>query len=148
MSWSPAKSCVGVEVIEKETHCNKRSAAHLVEIVYVETVYNFSMRKVILLAGITLDGLIARPDGSVDYLQMTKEGSADMARFFASMDTILFGRKTLDAVVAMTGSSYESPVKGPTYVFSRTRPPGERDGVIFTNHSPAAWLRKIRTRPG
>jgi dihydrofolate reductase len=106
------------------------------------------MRKVILLAGITLDGCIARPDGSVDYLHMTKEGSADMARFFASVDTILFGRKTLDAVVAMTGSSYESPVKGPTYVFSRAQPPGERDGVIFTRLSPEAWLRKIRARPG
>jgi dihydrofolate reductase len=106
------------------------------------------MRKVILLAGITLDGYIARPDGSVDYLHMTKEGSTDMARFFASVDTILFGRKTLDAVVAMTGRSYESPVKGPTYVFSRTQPPGERDGVIFTNQSPKVWLSKIRVRPG
>ena len=106
------------------------------------------MRKVILGAAITLDGYLARPDGSLDYLHMTKEGSADMARFFASVDTILFGRKTLDAVVAMTGRSYESPVKAPTYVFSRTQPPGERDGVIFTNQSPAAWLRKIRARPG
>jgi dihydrofolate reductase len=106
------------------------------------------MRKVILLAGITLDGHLARPDGSLDYLHMTKEGSADLTRLFASVDTILFGRKTLDAVVAMTGRSYESPVKAPAYVFSRSQPPGERDGVIFTNQSPAAWLRKIRSRPG
>src|SRR5579862_6948747 len=100
------------------------------------------MRKVILLAGITLDGHIARPDGSLDYLHMTKEGAADMARFFATIDTILMGRKTLDAVVAMIGSSYESPVKAPTYVFSRTQPAGQRDGVIFTKQSPAAWLRR------
>ncbi|MGB7310756.1 MAG: dihydrofolate reductase family protein [Candidatus Acidiferrales bacterium] len=106
------------------------------------------MRKVILLAGITLDGLIARPDGSVDYLVMTKDGSADFARFFATIDTIVMGRKTLDAVVAMTGSSYKSPVPAPTYVFSRAQPPGERDGVIFTNQSPAAFLRKIRARRG
>jgi dihydrofolate reductase len=71
-----------------------------------------------------------------------------MVRLFASVDTILFGRKTLDAVVAMTGGSYRSPVKAPTYVFSRTQPPGEREGVIFTNQSPAAWLRKMRARPG
>jgi len=110
------------------------------------------MRKVILLAGITLDGHIARPDGSVDYLVMTKEGSADMTRFFATIDTIVMGRKTLDAVVAMTGSSYQAPNGVPTYVFSRTRPPGERDGVVFTNQSPKAWLsrmsRKIPARPG
>jgi dihydrofolate reductase len=106
------------------------------------------MRKVVLLAGITLDGHIARPDGSVDYLVMTKEGEASLTTFFAGIDTIVMGRKTLDAVVAMTGSSYESPVPAPTYVFSRTQPPGERDGVIFTNQSPRAWLSKIRARRG
>ena len=110
------------------------------------------MCKVILLAGITLDGYLARPDDSIDYLEMTKEGGRDLTALFASADTIVMGRKTLDAVVAMTGSSYEAPVKAPTYVFSRTQPPGERDGVIFTNQSPAAWLskmsRKIPSRPG
>jgi len=104
------------------------------------------MRKVILGAGITLDGYIARPNGSVDYLVMTKEGSADMASFFATIDTIVMGRKTLDAAIAMMGGSFKSPVDIPTYVFSRTQPPGERDGVIFTNQSPASFLRKIRAR--
>jgi dihydrofolate reductase len=106
------------------------------------------MRKVILGAGITLDGYIARPDGSIDYLTMTKEGSKDFERFFATIDTIVMGRKTLDAAIAMSGGSYKSPVAVPTHVFSRTQPPGERDGVIFTNQSPAAWLRKIRARRG
>ena len=106
------------------------------------------MRKAILLAAITLDGHIARPDGSLDYLKMTKEGAASMAGFFAGIDTIVMGRKTLDAVIAMTGAAYKSPVPASTYVFSRTQPPGERDGVIFTNRSPASWLRKIRAFPG
>jgi dihydrofolate reductase len=106
------------------------------------------MRKVILGAGITLDGYIARPDGSVAYLQMTKEGSALMASFFATIDTIVMGRKTLDAAIAMMGGSFKSPVDMPHHVFSRTQPPGERDGVIFTNRTPAAWLRKIRARSG
>ena len=106
------------------------------------------MRKVILGAGITLDGCIARPDGSVDYLVMTKEGAKDFEHFFTTIDTIVMGRKTLDAAIAMSGGSYKSPVKIPTYVFSRTQPPGERDGVIFTNQSPKAWLSKIRARPG
>jgi dihydrofolate reductase len=101
------------------------------------------MRKVILAAGITLDGRIARLDGSVDYLHITKEGAADMERFFATIDTIVMGRKTLDAVVAMTGRPYQSPGGIPAYIFSRTQPPGEREGVIFTNQSPKAWLSKI-----
>jgi dihydrofolate reductase len=106
------------------------------------------MRKVLLGAAITVDGRIARPDGSVDYLVMTKEGSADLSRLFASVDTIVMGRKTLDVASALSGGSYKSPGKIPTHVFSRVQPPGEREGVIFTNQSPAAWLRKIRARPG
>ena len=106
------------------------------------------MRKVILGAAITLDGHIARPDGSVDYLVMTKEGAAGMVRLFATIDTIVMGRKTLDVAIALSGGSYKSPVRAPTYVFSRSQPPGERDGVIFTNQSPRAWLTKIRARRG
>ncbi|MBV9768311.1 MAG: dihydrofolate reductase family protein, partial [Bryobacterales bacterium] len=106
------------------------------------------MRKVILGAAITLDGYIARLDGSVDYLVMTKDASALMARFFATIDTIVMGRKTLEAAVAMTGTAYKSPGGIPIYVFSRSQPPGERDGVIFTNQTPSAWLRRIRMRRG
>jgi dihydrofolate reductase len=106
------------------------------------------MRKVILGAAVTLDGYIARPDGSLDYLKMTKDVASEMSGFFASIDTLVFGRKTLDVSVALSGGSYQSFIKGPTYVFSRTQPPGERGGVIFTNQTPAAWLRKIRARPG
>jgi dihydrofolate reductase len=106
------------------------------------------MRKVILSAAVTLDGYIARPDGSVDYLFMTKDAEKELSSFFATIDIIVFGRKTLDAAKAMSGGSYKSPMNIPAYVFSRTQPPGERDGVIFTNQTPAAWVRKIRSRPG
>ena len=99
------------------------------------------MRKVILSAAITLDGCIARPDGSVDYLKMTKEGSAWMAGFFSATDTIVMGRKTLDAAIAMSGGSYKSPVKIPTYFFSRTQPPGESATESSSPiQSPATWL--------
>jgi len=106
------------------------------------------MRKIILAAGITLDGYIARPDGSIDYLRMTKEGATVMAALFSTVDTIVMGRKTFDASVAMQGGTFRNPVDIPTYVFSRTLAPGERDGVTFTNQIPASWVRKIRARPG
>ena len=71
------------------------------------------MRKVLLGAAMTLDGYIARADGSVDYLAMTKEASELMAGFFAIIDIILMGRKTLDAAIALSGGSYKSPVRIP-----------------------------------
>jgi len=52
------------------------------------------MRKVILGLGISLDGYIARPDGAVDFLFMPKDYS--MASFFATVDTAIMGRKTLE----------------------------------------------------
>ena len=107
------------------------------------------MRKVILTAGITLDGYLARPDDSIDYLQMTKEGEKDLNTLFASADTLLMGRKTYDISVKLMGGTYQPPgPKSESYVFSRTLPSGKRNGVTFTNQSPAVWLRKIRSHPG
>ena len=46
---------------------------------------------------------------------MTKDAMATIGRFFATIDTIVMGRKTLDTVIAMTGSSYKSPNGIPTF---------------------------------
>ncbi len=107
------------------------------------------MRKVILGAGISLDGYIARPNGAVDFLFMPKEVWRAMGEFFATIDTAIFGRKTLEAAIKMSGGgSYQSPVPMRTYVFSRSRPPGEREGVVFVNQSPASFIRQLRKRRG
>jgi dihydrofolate reductase len=108
------------------------------------------MRKVILGCGITLDGYIARPDGSTDFLVMPKGAAKVAADFYASIDTIVFGRKTYDAMQRMIAQGEHEGPAGPwkTYVFSRTLPSGERDGMTFVKESPAAFLRKLRRKPG
>jgi dihydrofolate reductase len=108
------------------------------------------MRKVILGAGISLDGYVARPDGSVDFLDMTRTKQAGklMADFYGILDAVVFGRKTFDAAVKLHGGKYKSPVAIATYVFSLTLPPGERDGVMFVNQAPAAFVRQMRKRRG
>ncbi|MGH9774085.1 MAG: dihydrofolate reductase family protein [Candidatus Acidiferrales bacterium] len=103
------------------------------------------MRKVVLGLGISLDGYIARPDGAVDFLFMPKDYS--MGPFFATIDTAIMGRKTLDAVLKM-GSAQSFGSGMAAYVMSRTLPPGERDGMTFTRESPAALISRIRKRPG
>ena len=99
------------------------------------------MRKIILSCGISLDGYVSRPDGSVDFLFLPPDYS--MAPFFSTIDTIVCGRKTLA----------EAPQRGggwgmPAYVFSRREPPGERNGVIFTNEAPTAFAARIKQEPG
>jgi len=100
-------------------------------------------RKVILGLGISLDGYIARPDGSVDFLFMPKDYS--MGEFFKTIDTAVLGRKTYDDGLKM-GGSFTGKTK--YYVFSKTLPPGERSHVTFTNESPSAVIAEIRKKPG
>jgi dihydrofolate reductase len=104
------------------------------------------MRRIVLGLGISLDGYIARPDGSVDFLFMPKDYS--MGPFLKTVDTALMGRKTLEAglrlgktdTVATPGLSY--------YVFSRSLPPGERNGAIVVRDSPNAFVQSLRKRKG
>jgi dihydrofolate reductase len=102
------------------------------------------VRKVVLGLGISLDGYIARPDGSVDFLFMPKDYS--MGPFFATIDTLIMGRKTYEVSLKMGGGFSDSKTK--TYVFSHSQPAGERGGVTFVNESPKSFIEKLHKRPG
>ena len=104
------------------------------------------MRRLILGLGISLDGYIARPDGSVDFLFMPKDYS--MGPFFQTVDVAIMGRKTLEAGLRL-GKTDTVAAPGLTcYVFSRTLPPGQRSGAIVVNDSPKSFMRSIRKRRG
>jgi dihydrofolate reductase len=103
------------------------------------------MRRVVLGLGISLDGYIARPDGSVDFLFMPKDYS--MGPFFKTVDTALMGRKTYEVGLRMSGGSF-STYGLATYVLSRSLPSGERNGLIFSNDSPRAIVESLRKRKG
>ena len=78
-------------------------------------------RKIIVYIATSADGYIARPDGSVDWLNrpMPKDGYG-MTAFARSIDTILWGRKTYDFAAKMGGVSGYGKVKH--YAFSRQPP--------------------------
>jgi dihydrofolate reductase len=103
-----------------------------------------SVRKTILGLGISIDGYIARLDGTFDFLFMPKDFS--MAEFFASIDTGIMGRKTYDVAKAVGEGGFGPKLK--TYILSRTLPPGERQGKIFVNVSPQALVEEIRQHKG
>src|ERR1700680_2885812 len=103
------------------------------------------MRRLVLGLGISLDGYIARLNGAVDFLFMPKDYS--MASFFATIDTAIMGRKSLEAGLKMGGGSFNSGGLA-IYVFSRSKPPGETKGLTFVNESPASFVGKLRKRPG
>lgn len=67
-------------------------------------------------------------------------------RVFASIDTAIMGRKTFNVARQMGRGSFGVPSMA-NYVFSRSQPPGEREGVVFVKEFPATLIRQLRKRP-
>ena len=108
------------------------------------------MRAIILSAAVSLDGYIARPDGSFDFIpppDAEQGGDEPLVELFARVDVVVMGRKTLDDVRKHAGAD---PPKGDwrTYIFSRKEPAGERDGFTWVNRSPADFVASLRQQPG
>jgi dihydrofolate reductase len=74
----------------------------------------------------SLDGYIAGPNGEFDWIVVDPE--IDFAAMYAGFSGLVMGRRSYDVFVA-TGGAVGPAL--PTYVYSRTLPEGERDGVTF-----------------
>lgn len=100
-------------------------------------------RRVRLFIATSLDGYIAGPGESLDWLF----GDADYGydAFIADVDTLAMGRRTYEVV----RSAGEWPYAGlATWVFTtRERPPHDSN-VTFTAKSPAEWLAGVEAAPG
>jgi dihydrofolate reductase len=106
-------------------------------------------RKVILGFGMSLDGYIARRNGSLDFLTMDKKGEAVMADFFAQIDTTIMGRKTAAAVEKMRKNGEVPDMPGmATYVISRRWKPGKRKGFEVVGGSLREFVKKLKRRSG
>jgi dihydrofolate reductase len=74
----------------------------------------------------SLDGYIAGPNGEFDWIIIDPE--IDFAAIYATFGGIVMGRRSYDVFASAGGAMGPSL---PTYVYSRTPPEGERDGVTF-----------------
>ena len=107
------------------------------------------MRTVTYGAACSLDGFIAGPGGAIDWLQMSRDVQAIMRDYWATVDTILMGRKTWEFAEGM--GSGEAPDVGPgitTYVFSRTLPELARPGARLVRDDAGDFVRALKARPG
>jgi dihydrofolate reductase len=106
-------------------------------------------RKIIVYIATSADGYIARRDGSVDWLDRPRTaGDYGMAKFFRSIDTILWGRKTYDQSLAMAGKGGGFGPKVKNYVFSR-RPHGSpSQGVEFVDERVRTFAKRLRDEAG
>jgi dihydrofolate reductase len=74
----------------------------------------------------SLDGFIAGPNGEFDWIVIDPE--IDFTAMYARFSSLVMGRRSYDVFLS-TGGAVGPAL--PTYVYSRTLPEGERDGVTF-----------------
>jgi dihydrofolate reductase len=105
------------------------------------------MRQVIYGGAISLDGFLAGPGESIDWLRYSDESAKLMAESFEGVDVMLMGRKTFEFAQRMGGGP---PVKSvTTYVFSQTMkclPEGARGELV--SEDVAEFVRRVKNEPG
>jgi dihydrofolate reductase len=110
------------------------------------------MRKIIVYIATSADGYIARPDGAVDWLDRPRvKGDYGIAAFYRSIDTILWGRKTVDVALGfqqdgVEGSEFDLKVKN--YVFSRRLPKKPIAGLEFVKEPIRKFAKRLRATKG
>lgn len=84
------------------------------------------MRQLRYSVAASLDGYIAGPNGEFDWIVIDPE--IDFEAMYAGFGGIVMGRRSYEVFSATGGAP--GPAL-PTYVYSRTLPEGERDGITF-----------------
>ncbi|MBV8864168.1 MAG: dihydrofolate reductase [Acidobacteriaceae bacterium] len=112
-----------------------------------------AQRKIIVYIATSADGYIARPDGDVEWLNR-RPSTIDygMQKFYVSIDTILWGRKTYDWALdyhekkGAKGEMFD--LKLANYVFSRKRSEKKAPGLEFVSDPVKTFAQRMRATPG
>jgi dihydrofolate reductase len=108
-------------------------------------------RKIIVMIATSADGFIARKDGTYDWLDRpSPAGDYGMAKFFKSIDTIIWGRKTYDMVVQFEkeGKPYPTMPGITHYAFSRKPPKKVLPGFEFVTEPIPKFVKRLRAQKG
>jgi len=106
------------------------------------------MRKIIAGAACSLDSYIEGPNGEYDWIIFDKEEQAEVAKGWKEIDTMLYGRKTYEAVIAMQSQSKSNPFAHMKhYVFSKTLK-SVSDGFILANNDIAETIQNLKNEEG
>ena len=97
------------------------------------------MRQLRYSVAASLDGYIAGPAGEYDWIVMDPE--IDFAAMYERYGALVMGRRSYEV---FAGSGGSGGPQLPTYVYSRTLPEGERDGVTFVRDA----VSHVRTLKG
>lgn len=84
----------------------------------------------------SLDGYIAKPNDDLSFLKLVEKEGEDYgyAKFTATIDTIIIGRKTYDWVANEIGSEYYDKGDRQVYVITRTARPNVGNTTFYTGN--------------
>ncbi len=107
-------------------------------------------RRFIVYIATSVDGFIARLDGSYDWLNRPRPpGNYGFDRFIRSIDTIIWGKKTYDQAIAhFKGKSLGFGSKIKSFVFAHHPPESAPPGVEFVTEPVEDFARRLRLQPG
>ena len=88
-----------------------------------------SMRKIILFIASSMDGYIAKNNGSVDWLPVNCLSGYD--DFYKSIDTVIMGKKTYDQVLTFGAYPYKDKK---SYVLTHNDTPNNDENVQLVNN--------------
>lgn len=99
------------------------------------------MRQLRYSVAASLDGYIAGPNGEYDWIVIDPE--IDFTAMYSGFSGIVMGRRSYE-VFAGTGEGEQHPL--PTYVYSRSLPEGEREGVTVVKDA-VSHVRSLKQSP-
>ncbi len=102
-----------------------------------------NMRKLTYLVRASVDGMIAGPDGELDWLFASKE--RELAEFFRETDAVLLGTATYDYMLAQGMEAYPGMTN---YVFSRTLRPEDHPAVTIVPTDPLPFVTGLKQHEG
>jgi dihydrofolate reductase len=107
------------------------------------------MRTVTYGAAVSLDGYLARTDGSIDWLHFSKDAQDVMGKYWPTVDTIVFGRKTFEVAMKSGGGGGGGGDGGiATYVCSRTLTELSAPGAELVREDAGEFVAKLKRQKG
>jgi dihydrofolate reductase len=91
------------------------------------------MRQLRYSVAASLDGYIAGIHGEFDWIPLDTD--IDFEALYARFSALVMGRHSYEVFVTTGGAPPSRPM--PTYVYSRSLPEGERDGITFARDAVA-----------
>jgi dihydrofolate reductase len=100
------------------------------------------MAQVVLYIAVSLDGYIAREDGSIDWLDIVDSPDEDYGYqpFYDSIEVCLMGRRTYDQIKGFGGWPYAEKL---SCVFTSRRPSEDSEDIRFVSGSPQIVIQQL-----